>query len=62
MESSGLQTEMEQAKSQKRLLLGQECDSGCELGNLHAESNDDRREKLRGSVIWMIIKTDVKNH
>ena len=53
---------MEQAKSQKRLLLGQECDSGCELGNLHAESNDDRREKLRGSVIWMIIKTDVKNH
>ena len=30
-------TEMEQAKSQKRLLLGQECDSGCELGKLHAE-------------------------
>ena len=28
---------VEQAKSQKRLLLGQECDSGCELGNLHAE-------------------------
>ena len=30
-------TEMEQVKSQKKLLLGQECDSGCELGNLHAE-------------------------
>ena len=29
--------EMEQAKSQKRLLLGRECDSGCELRNLHAE-------------------------
>jgi len=28
---------MEQAKSQKRLLLGRECDSGHELGNLHAE-------------------------
>ena len=26
-----------QAKSQKRLLLGRECDSVCEFGNLHAE-------------------------
>ena len=36
---------MEQAKSQKRLLLGRECDSGRELGNLHAELSETIQDK-----------------
>ena len=36
---------MEQAKSQKRLLLGRECDPDCELGNLHAELSQTMTEE-----------------